>query len=82
MTKVVNQIQVLPLSDMDNGIRRAEFRAIYSDPSLNRYALQAVPPIHIIVETERSHAGGGGRIRKPTKTWPASVPTESGEFFQ
>jgi hyperosmotically inducible protein len=50
VTKVVNQIQVLPLSDMDNGIRRAEYRAIYSDPSLNRYALQAVPPIHIIVD--------------------------------
>jgi osmotically-inducible protein OsmY len=49
VTKVVNQIQVLPLSDMDNGIRRAEYRAIYGDPSLNRYALQAVPPIHIIV---------------------------------
>ena len=28
----------------------AEFRAIYGDPALNRYAHQAVPPIHIIVK--------------------------------
>jgi hyperosmotically inducible protein len=49
VTKVNNQIEVLPLSQMDDQIRLAEFRAIYSEPSLNRYALQAVPPIHIIV---------------------------------
>lgn len=49
VTNVDNQIQVLPLSDMDNRIRMAEYRAIYSEPSLNRYAMQAVPPIHIIV---------------------------------
>jgi hyperosmotically inducible protein len=28
----------------------AEYRAIYSQPTLNRYGLQAVPPIHIIVK--------------------------------
>ena len=48
--KVDNQIKVLPLSPMDDRIRLAEYRAIYSEPSLNRYALQAVPPIHIIVD--------------------------------
>lgn len=46
---VDNQIQVLPLSPMDNQIRRAEFRSIYSFPSLQRYSNMAVPPIHIIV---------------------------------
>ena len=50
VTSVNNQIQVLPLSDMDDRIRMAEYRAIYSEPSLNRYAMQAVPPIHIIVD--------------------------------
>jgi hyperosmotically inducible protein len=50
VNKVNNQIEVLPLSPMDDQTRRAEFRTIYSDPSLNRYALQAVPPIHIIVD--------------------------------
>jgi hyperosmotically inducible protein len=50
VTKVNNQIQVLPLSSMDDGIRLATYRAIFSQPGLDRYALQAVPPIHIIVE--------------------------------
>jgi hyperosmotically inducible protein len=51
--KVVNQIKVLPLSPMDDRIRLAAFRAIYGDTTLNRYAIQAVPPIHIIVENGR-----------------------------
>src|SRR5438045_3231782 len=48
--RVDNQIQVLPLSSMDDGIRMAEYRAIYGQAGLDRYGLQAVPPIHIIVE--------------------------------
>jgi hyperosmotically inducible periplasmic protein len=47
--KVVNNIEVLPTSPMDDQIRRAEFRAIYGDPVLSKYAWGAVPPIHIIV---------------------------------
>lgn len=50
VTNVVNNIKVLPLSSMDDRIRIAEYRAIYSQPGLDRYALQAVPPIHIIVD--------------------------------
>ena len=49
VSRVDNQIQVLPLSPMDDQTRRAEFRAIYSDPSLSKYSMQAVPPIHIVV---------------------------------
>lgn len=48
--KVVNQIVVLPLSPMDDRIRRATYRAIYGAPPLDRYGLQAVPSIHIIVQ--------------------------------
>jgi hyperosmotically inducible protein len=47
---VVNNIEVLPLSPNDDRIRLAVYRALFSDPSLDRYALQAVPPIHIIVK--------------------------------
>ena len=47
---VDNQIKVLPLSPMDDQIRRAEYRAIYSQPNLQMYAMQSVPPIHIIVD--------------------------------
>jgi hyperosmotically inducible protein len=50
VTKVVNQIQVLPLSSTDDRIRIAEYRAIFGQPGLDRYAMQAVPPIHIIVD--------------------------------
>ncbi len=47
---VVNNIEVLPLSPMDDQLRRAVFRAIYGDAGLSRYAVQAVPSIHIIVK--------------------------------
>jgi hyperosmotically inducible protein len=47
---VVNNIEVLPPSPMDDQIRRAVYHAVYSAPPLERYALQAVPPIHIIVK--------------------------------
>jgi hyperosmotically inducible protein len=47
--RVVNNIEVLPLSPNDDKIRLAVYRAIYGDTALNRYGLQAVPPIHIIV---------------------------------
>jgi len=48
--KVNNEIEVLPASPGDDRIRRAEYRATYGDSVLSRYALQAVPPIHIIVK--------------------------------
>jgi hyperosmotically inducible periplasmic protein len=47
---VKNEIEVLPTSPNDDGIRRAVFRAVYGNPTLERYALQAVPPVHIIVK--------------------------------
>lgn len=47
---VVNNIEVLPPSPHDDRIRRSAYRAIYRSATLQRYALQAVPPIHIIVK--------------------------------
>jgi Predicted periplasmic or secreted lipoprotein len=47
--KVVNNIKVTPVSPNDDRIRVAVYRAIYGQPALQRYGLQAVPPIHIIV---------------------------------
>jgi hyperosmotically inducible protein len=47
--RVINNIEVLPLSPMDDRIRRAEYRAIYGFGPLQRYAMGAVPSIHIIV---------------------------------
>ena len=48
--KVINNIEVLPVSPNDDRIRLDLYRAIYGHTSLNRYALQAVPSIHIIVK--------------------------------
>jgi hyperosmotically inducible protein len=47
---VVNNIEVLPLSSMDDRIRRAVYRAVYGQAGMERYSIQAVPPIHIIVK--------------------------------
>jgi len=48
--QVVNKIEVLPLSNFDDRIRVAVYRAIYRQPGLDRLSIQAVPPIHIIVK--------------------------------
>ncbi len=48
--KVVNDIEVLPVSPNDDRIRMDIYRAIYYNNMFNRLAMQAVPPIHIIVE--------------------------------
>jgi hyperosmotically inducible protein len=50
VSAVDNQIEVLPASPMDDQTRSAVYRAIYSKPTLQRYQLGAVPPIHIIVK--------------------------------
>ncbi len=47
--RVDNHIQVLPVSIFDDRIRFAEYRAIYRHPAMTKYAIQPVPPIHIIV---------------------------------
>jgi hyperosmotically inducible periplasmic protein len=51
VTQVINNIKLLPLSQFDWQIRRAEQRAIYGDPEIGtRYGYQALPSIHIIVD--------------------------------
>ncbi len=48
--KVVNKIEVLPLSPFDDSIRLAAYRAIFSRPGFEKYAVRAVSPIRIIVK--------------------------------
>src|SRR5262245_23706580 len=57
VTNVVNEIRVLPLSAMDDGLRIALYRAIFYS-SLSRYSLGAVSPIHIIVRNGRATLKG------------------------
>ena len=51
--KVDNQIEVLPPSSMDDGLRMQLFRAIYGDPALQKYELGVQKPIRIIVKNGR-----------------------------
>src|SRR5260370_39148566 len=50
VTTVGNNIEVLPLSPMDDQLRRPVFRAVYGDSGLSRYSLRSRPSIHIIVK--------------------------------
>lgn len=48
--KVVNQIEVLPVSTMDDQLRLRLYRAIYGYPALERYSMPVIKPIRIIVK--------------------------------
>jgi hyperosmotically inducible protein len=51
VTQAINNIEVLPLSPMDDQTRQAVARAIYGDAALStRYGYRALPSIHIIVK--------------------------------
>src|SRR5579859_4235752 len=47
---VVNKIEVLPPSPMDDQLRLALYRTIYGYPALEKYALGVQKPIRIIVK--------------------------------
>ncbi|HEY1676331.1 MAG TPA: BON domain-containing protein [Candidatus Sulfotelmatobacter sp.] len=53
VNKVDNQIEVLPPSSMDDGLRMRLYRAIYEFPALEKYALGVQKPIRIIVKSGR-----------------------------
>jgi hyperosmotically inducible periplasmic protein len=46
---VIDNIQVDPVSPMDNRIRMQVYRAVYGFPSLNKYAIDPAQPIRITV---------------------------------
>jgi len=50
VSSVENDIEVPPPAPMDDQIRRAVFRAIYSEPALSRYGGSSGPSIHILVK--------------------------------
>src|SRR5437764_1864060 len=47
--RVINNIEVLPLSPFDDSIRAQTYRAIFNAGGLYRYAMGANPSIHIVV---------------------------------
>jgi len=53
VTRVVNQIKELPVSQFDDDLRIRIARAIYSSPHFRGYGSMVNPPIHIIVANGR-----------------------------
>lgn len=49
-SRVQNEIRVLPLSRNDDRLRMIVARAIYGAPTMTKYAMEPLKPIHIIVE--------------------------------
>ena len=78
--RVDNKIHVLPLSSMDDGLRLAEYRAIYGTPGLDRYAMQAVPPIHIIVDNGKVTLEGVVATQADKDTAGVRANTVNGVF--
>lgn len=50
VTKVTNNIEILPASRNDDRIRRAEYRAIFSHQALQKYSFGSVQTVHIVVK--------------------------------
>jgi hyperosmotically inducible periplasmic protein len=55
---VIDNIEVAPVSPMDDRIRLAEARSIYGFPSLNKYAIDPAKPIRITVVNGRVTLSG------------------------
>lgn len=72
---VENQIKILPTSTMDDQIRLRTFHAIYGNSNLSRYAVLAVPTIHIIVDN--GHVTLVGVVDSKTDKQIAGVQAKS-----
>ena len=68
---VENHIEILPASVNDDRLRQALLQSIYSRPPLHRYAVQAVPPVHIIVN--RGHVTLAGVVANQSEKDAAYV---------
>ena len=47
--RVINNIEVLPVSTFDDGLRRRVYSRVFRSGSLYRYAMGANPSVHIVV---------------------------------
>jgi osmotically-inducible protein OsmY len=71
VTSVSDELKVLPLSPNDDRLRLQVARAIYGSSSFTRYAIQPVPPIHIIVEN--GHVTLTGVVSTPMEKQLAGI---------
>jgi hyperosmotically inducible protein len=77
VSKVVNNIEVLPLSRFDDSIRIRTYWAIFSMPGFEKYAVQAISPIRIIVKNGNVTLTGfvGTKLEKSEAAFAAqSIP--------
>jgi hyperosmotically inducible protein len=79
VTKVVNQLDVLPVSMFDDDLRFRIARAIYGNSNFWNYGAQANPPIHIIVKN--GHVTLDGVVNSETDRMLArSIASSFGAF--
>jgi hyperosmotically inducible protein len=50
VTRVIDNIEVLPLSPYDDNLRMRAYNAIFNYPALSRYAIRSRSPIRILVK--------------------------------
>src|SRR5215831_2805375 len=78
---VVNEIKMLSLSPRDSELRIALYRAIYDwNSPLFRYAMRAMPPIHIIVENGRVTLKGAVATQLESQLASTAANHVSGTF--
>jgi hyperosmotically inducible protein len=79
VTRVVNNIDVLPVSMFDDDLRFRIARAIYGNSNFWNYGAQANPPIHIIVKN--GHVTLDGVVNSETDRMLArSIASSFGAF--
>jgi osmotically-inducible protein OsmY len=79
VTAVHNELKVAPLSAFDDRIRLQVARAIFRDPTMSMYAIQPVPPIHILVDN--GHVTLEGVVRTPMEKEIAGIRANSAMSF-
>jgi osmotically-inducible protein OsmY len=79
VTSVDNELKVAPLSAFDDSIRLQVARAIFRDPTMSMYAIQPVPPIHILVDN--GHVTLEGVVRTPMEKEIAGIRANSAMSF-
>jgi hyperosmotically inducible periplasmic protein len=77
--QVNNQIEVLPVSQLDDRLRLGIARAIYSNPAFQVYGSMVNPPIHVIVD--RGHVTLAGVVlNEADKIIARSIARSSSAF--
>lgn len=71
VTAVENAIEILPQSGQDDAIRKTVYDRIYRNPQLTWYAVQLVPPVHIIVKN--GHVTLEGSVNNPSDRFIAET---------